>query len=211
MSTLAVDAPPAEPEPPITSTRPSASCAEATSPRPAVVRLEVGDHVFGDSALAAATSVTIAPATVATTPSLLRCIPCPQTIGYPTRLPPYSIYGRSRNRLAGPPASSRSGQPCLSHLRPSAAPSARDVASALRTLDAQIGQSKRRRIDAHTRHPAKPLGLVRRAPLPRRSEVRPLSPAAVERMRAASSDRDGALLSVFAYAGLRPGEALALR
>ena len=49
------------------------------------------------------------------------------------------------------------------------------------------------------------------AKLPRRSEVRPLAPATVEKMRAAASPRDAALLSVMAYGGLRPGEALALR
>lgn len=52
---------------------------------------------------------------------------------------------------------------------------------------------------------------VRKAPRPRRAEVRPLSPATIERMRAASSPRDAALISVLAYAGLRPGEALALQ
>jgi integrase len=54
--------------------------------------------------------------------------------------------------------------------------------------------------------------LVRRARLPRRKEVRPLAPAAVERMRAAAaSQRDATLFSVLSYAGLRPGEALALQ
>jgi integrase len=56
-----------------------------------------------------------------------------------------------------------------------------------------------------------PARLVRKAPLPTRTEVRPLAPATVEKMRAASSPRDAALLAVLAYAGLRPGEALALR
>jgi integrase len=41
--------------------------------------------------------------------------------------------------------------------------------------------------------------------------VRPLSPAVVERMRAALGPRDAVLVSVLAYAGLRPGEALGLR
>ncbi len=60
--------------------------------------------------------------------------------------------------------------------------------------------------------------LVRKAPPPRRTEVRPLAPQAVEAMRAyltgGGSDhpvRDATLISVLAYAGLRPGEALALR
>lgn len=58
---------------------------------------------------------------------------------------------------------------------------------------------------------ANPVRSVRPAKLPRRAEVKPLSPSVIERMRAASTDRDAALLSVLAYAGLRPGEALALR
>jgi integrase len=56
-----------------------------------------------------------------------------------------------------------------------------------------------------------PARLVRKAPLPARAEVRPLAPSTVEKMRAASSPRDAALFAVLAYAGLRPGEALALR
>lgn len=61
------------------------------------------------------------------------------------------------------------------------------------------------------RIPTNPARLVRRAPRPRRSEVRPLAPITVERMSAASAERDGMLIAVLAYAGLRPGEALALR
>ena len=60
------------------------------------------------------------------------------------------------------------------------------------------------------RIPSNPVRLVRRAPRPRREEVRPLAPATVEAMRAAASLRDATLLSVLAYAGLRPSEALAL-
>jgi integrase len=56
-----------------------------------------------------------------------------------------------------------------------------------------------------------PARLVRKAPLPRRAEVRPLAPVTIEAMRAACSARDATLLSVLAYSGLRPGEALALR
>jgi integrase len=52
---------------------------------------------------------------------------------------------------------------------------------------------------------------VKKARLPRREEVQALSPAAIEAMRAALGARDAALLSVLAYAGLRPGEALGLR
>ena len=55
-----------------------------------------------------------------------------------------------------------------------------------------------------------PARAVRKAPRPRRPEVRPLPPVTIERMRAASSPRDATLISVLAYAGLRPGEALAL-
>jgi integrase len=53
--------------------------------------------------------------------------------------------------------------------------------------------------------------LVRKVPAPRRREVRPLAPATIERLRAASKPRDAALISVLAYSGLRPQEALALR
>ncbi len=38
-----------------------------------------------------------------------------------------------------------------------------------------------------------------------------MAPATVERMRAAAEQRDATMISVLAYAGLRPGEALALR
>jgi integrase len=56
-----------------------------------------------------------------------------------------------------------------------------------------------------------PVRYVRKAPLPRRSEVRPLSPATIEQMRSAVNPRDATLISVLAYAGLRPGEALGLQ
>lgn len=56
-----------------------------------------------------------------------------------------------------------------------------------------------------------PSRAVRKTPLPRRKEVRPFAPIVVERMRAVAGPRDAALLSVLAYAGLRPGEALALQ
>jgi integrase len=56
-----------------------------------------------------------------------------------------------------------------------------------------------------------PVRRVKKARLPRREEVQALSPAAIETMRGALGARDGALLSVLAYAGLRPGEALGLR
>ena len=56
-----------------------------------------------------------------------------------------------------------------------------------------------------------PARAVRKASLPRRQEVRPLAPATIERMRTTSSPCDATLISVLAYAGLRPGEALALQ
>ena len=56
-----------------------------------------------------------------------------------------------------------------------------------------------------------PARLVRKARPPRRQEVRPLAPRTIEAMRLAASARDATLVSVLAYAGLRPGEALALR
>jgi integrase len=58
---------------------------------------------------------------------------------------------------------------------------------------------------------ANPARGVRKGPRPRHQEVRPLPPSSIERMRAASTPRDAALISVLAYAGLRPGEALALQ
>lgn len=63
-----------------------------------------------------------------------------------------------------------------------------------------------------------PARLVRRAPRPRRAEVRPLAPTTIEAMRtyllsegSEQPRRDATLVSVLGYAGLRPGEALALR
>jgi integrase len=56
-----------------------------------------------------------------------------------------------------------------------------------------------------------PARVVRKAPLPQREEVRPLAPATVERMRASVPHRDAVLISVLAYAGLRPQEARGLR
>lgn len=59
--------------------------------------------------------------------------------------------------------------------------------------------------------PTNPARAVRKAPLPRRAEVRPLAPSTIERMRRASTPRNATLISVLAYSGLRPGEALALQ
>lgn len=61
------------------------------------------------------------------------------------------------------------------------------------------------------RIPYNPARVVRKAKLPPREEVRPLAPATVEAMRRAVGPRDAALLSVLAYAGLRPQEARGLR
>jgi integrase len=56
-----------------------------------------------------------------------------------------------------------------------------------------------------------PVRMVRKAARPPKQEVRPLPPATIEAMRAACSLRDATLISVLAYAGLRPQEALDLR
>ena len=55
-----------------------------------------------------------------------------------------------------------------------------------------------------------PARLVRKVGQPAKREVRPLAPSTVEALRAASRARDATLISVLAYAGLRPQEALAL-
>jgi len=56
-----------------------------------------------------------------------------------------------------------------------------------------------------------PVRLVRKARRPAKGEVRPLAPVTVEAIRAACGQRDAVLVSVLAYAGLRPQEALGLR
>lgn len=64
---------------------------------------------------------------------------------------------------------------------------------------------------------ANPVRKVPKPKVPRRAEVQPLAPSSVEAIRDAmradehTGDRDAALVAVLAYAGLRPGEALALR
>ena len=73
-----------------------------------------------------------------------------------------------------------------------------------------LGNILQRALEAE-RISTNPVRVVRRARVPRRKEIQPLAPATIERMRAASTQRDAALMSVLAYAGLRPGEALALR
>jgi integrase len=56
-----------------------------------------------------------------------------------------------------------------------------------------------------------PVRLAKKRKLPERPEIVPLAPVTIEKLRARASPRDAVLLSVLAYAGLRPGEALALR
>jgi integrase len=56
-----------------------------------------------------------------------------------------------------------------------------------------------------------PVRLVRKVKRPKKKEVRPLAPETVEALRAACGPRDATLISVLAYSGLRPQEALALR
>jgi integrase len=60
------------------------------------------------------------------------------------------------------------------------------------------------------RIPSNPMRAVRFPSNKRAREIRALPPATIEAMRAASQPRDAILISVLAYAGLRPGEALAL-
>ena len=65
------------------------------------------------------------------------------------------------------------------------------------------------------RIPTNPVGPVRIKQPKRKRAIRPLAPETIERMRALvlarDRPRDAALLSLLAYAGLRPGEAFALR
>jgi integrase len=57
---------------------------------------------------------------------------------------------------------------------------------------------------------ANPVRLVRAPRAPLRDEVRPLAPASVEALRVEFEHRDRTLVSLLAYAGLRPGEARTL-
>jgi integrase len=61
------------------------------------------------------------------------------------------------------------------------------------------------------RIPNNPQRVVRKAPLPQSDETRPLAPATVEALRQVLSQRDATIVSVLAYAGLRPGELRGLR
>jgi integrase len=58
---------------------------------------------------------------------------------------------------------------------------------------------------------ANPVRAVRAPKAPLKDEVRPLAPAAVEALRGELGHRDAVLVSLLAYAGLRPGEARMLR
>ena len=79
------------------------------------------------------------------------------------------------------------------------------VRKALYMLRSCLGYAVRR--DLLLYNPAREVDL----PKGRRRGVKPLPPEVVERMRARVSLRDATLLSVMYGAGLRPGEALALR
>src|SRR3954451_864232 len=59
--------------------------------------------------------------------------------------------------------------------------------------------------------PYNPARLVRKARVPKRQEVRPLAPRAVEALRAVLGHRDATVVAVLAYAGLRAQELRALR
>jgi len=59
--------------------------------------------------------------------------------------------------------------------------------------------------------PANPLALVRAPRAEHREQVRPLAPITVERIRSALDAERATIVSVLAYAGLRPGELRALR
>ncbi len=89
-------------------------------------------------------------------------------------------------------------------------------AHAVRKAITVLGAILQRAVEAH-RIPYNPVRATRKAKLPERGEVRPLAPRDVEAMRAfllaggsEHPHRDACLVSVLAYAGLRPGEALAL-
>ena len=61
------------------------------------------------------------------------------------------------------------------------------------------------------RIPFNPQRVVRKTRLPKSAEVRPLAPITVERLRSVCDQRDATIVSVLAYAGLRPGEMRILR
>jgi integrase len=61
------------------------------------------------------------------------------------------------------------------------------------------------------RIPYNPARLVRKAPVPAREEVRPLAPITIETLRSVVDLRDATIITLLAYAGLRPQELRALR
>lgn len=61
------------------------------------------------------------------------------------------------------------------------------------------------------RIPYNPQRVVRKARLPKSPEVTPLAPITLERLRGLLDDRSAAIVSVLAYAGLRPGELRIMR
>jgi integrase len=82
-------------------------------------------------------------------------------------------------------------------------------ASVRKTLDL-LGNILQRAVEGQ-RIVANPVRIVRKAKVSKRPETRPLVPVTIEAMRTASGERDKILLSLLAYAGLRPGEALGLQ
>lgn len=73
-----------------------------------------------------------------------------------------------------------------------------------------LGGILQRAVEAQ-RIPSNPQRLVRRAAPAAKDEVRPLAPATVEAVRARMSPRGAIMVSLLAYAGLRPQEARGLR
>jgi integrase len=112
--------------------------------------------------------------------------------------------GRGRRTIRGP--SSRRGR-CTARWQ-----AERIAAGAGRVavLHAALRGSILQRAVESERIARNPARLVRKGQRSPRREVRPLAPVTVERLRAASGERDAVLLSVLAYARLRPQEALAL-
>jgi len=88
---------------------------------------------------------------------------------------------------------------------------------AVRQAVTLLGNVMQRAAEAQ-RIASNPVRLVRKARVPKAAEVVPLAPATVELMRAyllangsEHPQRDATFVALLAYAGLRPGEALALR
>jgi integrase len=84
-----------------------------------------------------------------------------------------------------------------------------DGIEAIRKAHTMLGGILQRAVEAH-RITANPQRLVRKAPAAARPEVRPIAPATVEAIRARLLPRHAILVSLLAYAGVRPQEALEL-